>query len=269
MASFALMVCCSAFGAANVLMPTKADPVAKREVSTSTTTTGASLLPTALNLVGSVMELNQQQKALTAECEPTSRELAFVNNMVKEWANAGGKNPLLSSRGIRACEANESYATMVRYAGTGVTIDNSSICWDVFTEADSRRSVWMGYPKAAVAEYCSDGSDNISMCGKNSRKKITNMWAIFDMITFENKDYTQAEASQAAALLEKAAKCSGTKLAAKRLETFGGFVTNTISNLGKPTNTDTVMGAVSNIVGQKGLGNIGGIATVAAQFLDK
>lgn len=268
-ASFLTMVCFNAFGATNVLMPKKADPVAKREASTSTTATGASLLPTALNLVGNVMQLNQQQKALSAECEPTSRDISFVNSLIKEWANAGGQNPLLSSRGIRACGANESYATAVRYAGTGVTIDDSAICWDTFTETEARHAVWTGYPKATVAEYCSDGTDNLSMCSKNSRKKITNMWTLFDLIDFENKDYTKSESSQAAALLEKASKCSGNKLAAKRLETFGGFITSTISNIGKPTNTDSIMGAVSNIVGQKGIGNIGGIANVAAQFLDK
>lgn len=267
--SLVVLICATAFGAANVLMPKKADSVVKRDASTSTTATGASLLPTAANLVLSVIQLNQQQKALTAECEPTSREITFVNNMIKEWANAGGRNPFSASRAVRACSANESYATTVRYAGTSIGVDNSTICWDTFTESEARNAVWSGYPKASVAEYCSDGSDNLSMCGKNSRKKVTNMWTLFDLIDFENKDYTQGEASQAAALLEKATKCSTNKLAAKRLETFGGFITNTIGNLGKTTNTDTVMNAVSGIVGQSGWGNIGGIANVAAQFLDK
>ena len=267
--SLAVLICATAFGAANVLMPKKADSVVKRDASTSTTGTGASLLPTAVNLVASVIQLNQQQKALTAECEPTSRELAFVNNMIKEWANAGGRNPLSSSSHVRPCGANEDYAMRVREAGTSIGIDNSTICWDTFTESEARHAVWANYPKASVAEYCSDGGDNLSMCGKNSRKKVTNMWTLFDMIDFENKDYTQGEASQAAALLEKATKCSTNKLAAKRLETFGGFITNTIGNLGKTTNTDTVMNAVSGIVGQSGWGNIGGIANVAAQFLDK
>ena len=190
--------------------------------------------------------------------------------MIKEWANAGGMNPLNSSRGIRACSSNESYATSVRYAGTSIAVDNSAICWDTFSESEARHAVWAGYPKASTAEYCSDGADNLSMCSKGSRKKVTNMWTLFDMIDFENKDYTKGEASQAAALLEKAAKCSDTKLAAKRLETFGGFITGTINNIGKPTNTESIMGAVSNIVGQSGLGgNIGSIANVAAQFLDK
>ena len=268
-ASLFVFGCVGAFGAANVLVPKKADSVAKRDASTSTTATGASLLPTAINLVGSVMQLNQQQKALAAECEPTTSELNFVNSMIKEWANAGGQNPFNSSSGIRACDGRESYADSVRYAGTSVTIDNSAICWDSFKESEAHHAVWSGYPKAAVAEYCTDGTDSISGCSRNNRKKVTNMWTLFEMIDFENKDYTRGEATQAAALLQKAANCSGTKLSAKRLETFGGFITNTISNLGQPTNTGSIMNAVSSIVGQKGIGNIGGIATVAAQFLDK
>ena len=261
--------CADAFGAANVLVPKKADSVAKREASMSTTAGGASLLPTAVGLVSSVIQLNQQQKALVAECEPTTRELNFVNDMIKEWANAGGQNPFVSSRGIRACDAGENYADMVRYAGTSVGIDNSTICWDTFKDSEARNAVWAGYPKATVASYCSEGGSNVSMCSKGKVKKVTNMWTLFDMIDFDNKDYTQGEATQAVALLEKASKCSGTKLAAKRLETFGGFITNTISSIGQPTNTDSIMGAVSNIVGQSGVGNIGGIANVAAQFLDK
>lgn len=264
-----------AFGAANVLVPKKADSVAKREASTSTTNLGASLLPTAVNLATNVIALNQQQKALTAECEPTSREITFVNNMIKEWAIAGATNPLASSsgvsagaRGMVACKDIDmsSYSDSVAQAGTGIGVD--SICYDTFSNDEARGAVWAGFPKAAVADYCSDGS-MLSVCAKNKRKKMTNMWTLFDMIDFDNKDYTRSESSQAVALLQKASNCSGNKLAAKRLETFGGFITGTISNLGQPTNTGNVMGAVQSIVGQTGIGGIGNLATVASQFLDK
>lgn len=268
-----VVFCCAtnAFGAANVLVPKKADSVAKRDASTSTTNVGASLLPTAANLVGNVIALNQQQKALTAECEPTSREITFVNNLVKEWAIAGATNPLTGgTRGLRECDkdSGETYENTVTRAGTGVTVDPSGVCYDTFSDADARGAVWARFPKAAVVEYCSDGGA-LSMCGKNKRKKMTNMWTIFDMIDFDNKDYTRTEASQAVALLQKATNCSGNKLAAKRLETFGGFITNTISDMGQPTNTGNVMNAVSGIVGQSGIGGIGGLATMASQFLDK
>lgn len=273
---FCSMVCAfggvfDAFGAANVLVPKKADSVAKRESSTSTTNVGASLLPTAATLVSNVVALNQQQKALVAECEPTSREITFVNNLIKEWAIAGATNPLKAgSGGMRPCDKtnDESYEKSITGAGIGVTIDASAICYDTFSDADARGAVWAGFPKAAVVEYCSDG-EMLNMCSKNKRKKMTNMWTLFDMIDFDNKDYTRTEASQAVALLQKATNCSGNKLAAKRLETFGGFITSTISNMGQTTNTGTVMDAVSSIVGQSGVGGLGGLATVASQFLDK
>ena len=259
----------AAFGAANVLVPKKASAVTKQDASASTTNVGASLLPTAVNLATNVIALNQQQKALTAECEPNSREITFVNNLIKEWAIAGATNPLASgSRGMRPCDSGESYESTVTGAGMGVTIDASAICYDTFSDADARGAVWAGFPKAAVVEYCSDGG-TLSMCGKNKRKKMTNMWTLFDMIDFDNKDYTRTEASQAVALLQKATNCSGNKLAAKRLETFGGFITNTISTMGQPTNTGNVMNAVTSIVGQTGIGGIGNLATVASQFLDK
>lgn len=259
----------NAFGAANVLVPKKAASVAKQEASTSATNLGASLLPTAVGLVGNVIALNQQQKALVAECEPTSREITFVNNLIKEWAIAGATNPLSAgSAGMRPCEDGETYESTVTGSGMGVTIDASAICYDTFSVSDARGAVWAGFPKAAVVEYCSDGGA-LSACGKTKRKKMTNMWTLFDMIDFDNDDYTRTEASQAVALLQKATNCSGNKLAAKRLETFGGFITNTISSIGQPTNTGNVMSAVSSMVGQSGVGGLGNLATVASQFLDK
>lgn len=271
---FCVMACvmCAAggaFGAANVLVPKKADSVVKRDAATSTTNLGASLLPTAATLVGNVIALNKQQKELVAECEPTSREITFVNNLIKEWAIAGATNPLAGGSGsMRACDKGETYESTVAGAGMGVAIDASSICYDTFSAADARGAVWAGFPKVALVEYCSDGGA-LSTCGKNKRKKMSNIWTVFDMIDFENKDYTRTEASQAVALLQKASNCSGNKLAAKRLETFGGFITNTISTMGQPTNTGSVMEAVSGIVGQTGISGLGGLATVASQFLDK
>lgn len=265
---FAFAGVCSAFAAANVLVPKKADSVAKQETTTSTTGAGASLLTAAATLTANVIALNQQQKALVAECEPTSRELEFVNKMVKEWAYTGATNPLSGTRGLRACADNETYESTVRQSGTGVTIDTAAVCFDTFSKEDAHGAVWAGFPKAAVAEYCSDGSV-LSMCSKNNRKKMTNMWMIFDMINFDNKDYTNGEASQALALSQKAVNCSGNKLAARRLETFGGFVTDTIGNMGQKTNTGSIMESVGSIIGNTGIGGIGGLAGVATQFLDR
>ena len=89
------------------------------------------------------------------------------------------------------------------------------------------------------------------------------------MINFDNQDYTRSEASQAVALLQKATNCSGNKLAAKRLESFGTFIKSNIANVGQSTNTGNVMDAVSGLVNQSGLSGVGGLANIATQFLDK
>lgn len=257
-----------AYAAVNVLVPKKADSVIKQDSSATTTNMGASLLPTAATLVANVIAMNQQQKALVAECEPTSREIEFVNKMIKEWAYTGVTNPLAGARGLRACAENESYESTVRMAGTGLSIDTASICYDTFSKEEAHGAVWAEFPKATVVEYCTDGS-TLNMCSRNNRKKMTNMWTLFDMINFDNKDYTKAESSQAQALLQKAVNCSGNKLAARRLESFGGFVTSTIGNMGQKTNTGSIMESVGSIVGSTGIGGISSLAGVATQFLDR
>ena len=60
----------------------KASSVAKKE--TSVQNVGGSLLPTALTLYQTVQQLNQQQQELSAECEPSTQEVNWVNKMIKE-----------------------------------------------------------------------------------------------------------------------------------------------------------------------------------------
>ena len=224
---------CTAFGAANVLVPKKANSVAKREEATSVTNVGGSLLPTAINLVGGVMQLNKQQQELVAECKPTQKEITFVNNLVKEWAIAGAANPFES----KTCPSGETYK--LRVSENAGSLDAEDICYDSWSDLEANGAVWAGFPKADVATYCPGGGT----CATSKQKTVTNLYDIFDAIDFEEKDYTKAEAIQANALLEKSAKCSGSKLAAKRLESFGGFVTNAIGNMGQKTNTASVMDA--------------------------
>lgn len=260
------------FGAANVLMPKKADSVAKREASTSMNDVGASIAPTAVNLVTGLIALNQQQKVLVAECEPTARDIDFVNKMIKEWAIAGGVNPLksggINKNGINGCTNGLTYESSVGRLGANMSVGTTSLCYDVFTDADARGAVWAGFPKASKGTYCSDGT-LYSVCPNSKKKTMTNMWVLFDMINFDDKDYTRAEASQAQALRQKAANCSGNKLAAKRLESVGSFVKSSIANAGQTTNTGSIMDAVSGLVNQSGLSGVGGLANVATQFLDK
>ena len=267
--TLAACICANAF-AATVLKPKKAAPVAKQETTTSTTNIGASMLPTAISMVSNVIALSQQQKALTADCYPSSSEITFVNNMVKEWANAGGANPVGAGKKIPACGkdgAKADYKTSVMDKINSQNDNTKKICWDVYNEKEARGAVWQGYPKAVVIEHCEDGDSN----GKCKTKvKSSNMWDIFALISadFGDADYTKSESSQAAALRQKVSNCSDAKLAAKKKEMVGGFITSTIGNMGQTTNTATVMDSVQTIMGQKGLGGIGNLANIAVQFME-
>lgn len=255
----------SVFGA-TVLKPKKAAPVAKQDVSTSTTSVGASMLPTALNLVQGVMALSQQQKALRAECYPTKAEITFVNNLVKEWANAGGVNP---AGGGLECTGGNTYEGTYK-ASLDDDTGQLKVCWDVYSTTEARGAVWQGYPKVVEIDYCSDTTvGTLAKCPQAKRVKASNIWDVFAGIGFTDADFTKSEASQATALLQKVDKCSDAKLAAQRKAAVGGFITGTISNLGQPTNTGSVMDAVTGIMSQKGVGGIGGLANIATQFLDK
>lgn len=254
----------SAFGAATVLTPKKASSVAKREEATSVTNVGGSLLPTAMGLVGNVMQLTKQQKELVAECEPTQKEITFVNNLVKEWAIAGAANPMVTGAfGVRECDGL-SYQDIVSLSSS--SLDDEDLCYEVYTEAEARGAVWAGFPKVTVATYCPNGDT----CAKSKQKTVSNIYEIFNAIDFSEQDYTKSEASQASALLEKSSKCSGSQLAAKRLESFGGFITNTIGSMGQKTNTASVMDAVTGAVGSSGLGGlVGSFGGIAGQLLDR
>lgn len=255
----------SAFGAATVLTPKKASSVAKREESTSVTSVGGSLLPNAIGLVGNVMQLSKQQKELVAECEPTQKEITFVNNLVKEWAIAGAANPMdTGAFGVSECPFSVSYQDRVSEQAS--TLDSEDLCYEVYSDIEARGAVWVGFPKVTVATYCPNGDT----CAKSKQKTISNIYEIFNAIDFSEQDYTKAEASQANALLEKSSKCSGSQLAAKRLESFGGFITNTIGNMGQKTNTASVMEAVTGAVGSSGLGGlVGSFGGIAGQLLDR
>lgn len=247
--------------AAKVLSPKKAAPVAKQETSMTSSNVGASLLPTAIGLVTNVMALSKQQKALTAECQPSENDLSIVNNLVKEWAIAGGAKPM---RGVSECYKKDGYRESVTEMAANKNDTSLRICWDVYGDDEARGAVWAGYPKAEIVEYCEDGD-----CGGNAKKlKTSNVWDILAGIGFSDADYTRAEASQVESLRQKADKCSDTKLAAQKREAVGGLITSTIGGLGQSQNAAGTMDMVKGLIGQQG-GGIGNVANIATQFLGK
>lgn len=236
----------------------KAAPVAAQESSTSANT--ASLVPTVLNLIGTVQQLNAKQKELTAECIPSSQEITFVNNMVKEWAKTGTMNADEVSKrlGMQPCRvARGGYQNAVRIAAD--TDMEEMICYDYFAGDGNDGMPWAGFPMATTATYCSDGSLS---CSGDNRVTVSNVYDIFNLIDFTEEDYYgQNEVTMAANLMNKIESCSNSRLSAKKRELWGEFLTTTINSLGQPTNSGSIMETVSSITGGGGLGSLGSLAT--------
>ena len=244
----------------------KASSVAKKE--TKVQDVGASLLPTAINLYSTIKQLNQQQQALSAECEPTSQEISWVNNMIKEWAKAGGVfSESTAVAGMNKCGTPDGYAASIRQN----VESGGTICYDYFEPSrDGTNNVWVNFPKASVATYYMvDGEYQSSGTAKN-KQVASNIYDIFNLIDFSTEDYTASEATMASKLMEKMEKCAPAKLKAKKLAMWGDFAMTTVGSIGQKTNTGSIAEAVSGIVSSGGgmggaLQSLSGIATQLLQ----
>ena len=243
----------------------KAAPVATKQASA--TDAGASLIPTVVGLVSGVKQLTQQQKQLTAECVPTSQEVNFVNDTMKEWAKTGAMtaDEVERALGMRRCSsASGGYQAAVR---VGVGTDNdTNICYDWFGGSGDEGMIWYKYPVAVSTYYCTDGS--LNSCSEKYRQYVSNIYDVFNLIDFSTADYTAQEATMAAKLISKIENCSYAKLNAKKRAMWGEFLTDTISNMGQNTNTGAIMQAVGGVTGG-GSGALQSLGGIAAQFLDK
>ena len=255
-------------GTAGAVTIKKAAPVATKQASTQDV--GASLLPTALNLVSGIMQLSQGQKALTAECIPTTQEITFVNNIVKEWAKTGAATAeeieTGKMNGMKRCESGETYESSVRVSAD--LDDDGLICYDSY--ADDEYAVWYHFPKASSSYYCTDGS--LTGCGEKSRQYVSNIYDVFNLVDFVEADYTLQEAKMAGNLIAKIEKCSHAKLSARKKAMWGEFLVGTVGGLGQKTNTANIMETVSSMsgtLGGGGLQSLGSLGTLATQFLAK
>lgn len=253
------MVANVAMGAVTVK---KAAPVATQAASSSSTT--ASLVPTVLNLVTNVQQLNAQQKELTTECMPSSAEITFVDNTIKEWAKTGAASAEDVQKQLkrRPCAGGIGYATSVQDAViTGI----DDICYDNFASG-SEGTVWYGFPKVGKVTYCDDGSDTC----KNKKTK-SDIYEIFNLVDFSYEDYTVSEATMAAKILSKVDNCSDEKLSQRKREMWGQFLTTTIGGVGQKTNTSAIMDTVGNITksGTNLTGGLSSLGAMATQFMSK
>lgn len=252
------------------VLPDAAAVVIKKAPTVSTQEKSAvdgvgSLVPTVLGLVNGVQQLTKTQRELEGNCVPTSSEITFVNNMVKEWARVGNDTAdeffWRMGSGARRCSGTESYESLVRM-GAGTDAD---VCYDYINDS---QMVWHNYPVARVVSYCTDGS--YSGCKDKNKKTVSNMYEIFNQIGFVEADYTKQEANQAAKIIARIEECSPAKLSAKKREVWGSFLMDTVSNIGQPTNTGSIMEMVSGVAGSGSIGGaVGNLGSVATQFLMK
>lgn len=258
------LVCATGTPAAAVTI-NKAAPVAAQESSSSTT--AASLLPTVLNLISSVQQLSAKQKALTDECIPSSQEITFVDNVVKEWAKTGAMtaDEVQKRLGRQRCRvAVGGYASAVEIAA-GTDMDEL-ICYDYFAGDGNAGMVWENFPRVGKATYCSDGSP-AGMCSDKNKVTVSDIYDIFNLVDFTEADYSASELTMAGKLMAKIEQCSYSRLSAKKREMWGEFLTGTINSLGEPTNTGSIMQSVSSITGGGGLGaSVGSIGSLATSL---
>ena len=244
----------------------KSSSVKKQEKSNMEAITTGSLLPGVIGLVSNVSALTKQQKELAAECVPTATEISWVNNMVKEYAKAGGSSADSMFSAVtsgRPCDAGETYANDVK-----VTISaNIDPCTERFNKSEDTYMIWKDYPKAAEGSYCADG---MLTCASSKLKHVTNMYKVFGAIDFTVTDLSAEEATMYAKIMEKAEKCAPENISKRNKEAYSSFLTTTIANTGSSTNTGSIMQAVGGLTGGGGgLSGIGSLAPTVTQFLDK
>lgn len=242
----------------------KAAPVATKP--TSVADTGASLVPTVLSLVSGVKQLTQQQKALTAECIPSSAEVNFVNNTIKEWAKTGAKtaDEVQTSLGMKRCTTpTGGYQSTIRIAEG--TDEKDLICYDWFGGSGNDGMVWEKFPMAVSTYYCTDGS--LTGCSDKNKQYVSNIYDVFNLIDFDTADYTQQEAKMAGTLISKIENCSYAKLNAKKKALWGEFLIDTVGGLGQKTNTATIMQTVGGVANSGGMGALQSLGSIATQFM--
>lgn len=267
MKKFLLFFVGTIFMAQNVAMAVtikKAAPVATKQ--TSVADAGASLVPTVIGLVSGVKQLTQQQKALTAECIPSSAEVNFVNNIIKEWAKTGARtaDEVQASLGMKRCAtATGGYASTVRIAEG--TDERDLICYDWFGGSGNDGMVWEKFPMAVSTYYCTDGS--LTGCSDKYKQYVSNIYDVFNLVDFDTTDYTQQEAKMAGVLISKIENCSYARLNAKKKALWGEFLIDTVGGLGQKTNTATIMQTVSGVANSGGMGALQSLGSIATQFM--
>jgi hypothetical protein len=241
----------------------KAAPVATQ--GSAGTSGAASLVPSVIGLVSGVIEMNAKQNALSLDCIPSTTEMTFVDNTMKEWAKTGQ----MTAEQVRAllkrepCGRTDCYATDAEFMNAAGMVPR----YNEFRGAGNDGMVWEGFPKTGKGTFCKDGTGT---CAAKDQETVTDTYDLFNIIDFGPADYLPAEATMAARLLNRVEDCSSGKISAKKKALWGEFLINTAGSLGQSTNTGTIMESVGQIAGSRNAGGaMGSIGAIASQFLAK
>lgn len=263
---FTSLLCMTQFVPADAITIKKAANVATKQNDIKET--GASLLPTVMGLYSGIQEITNKQKALTAECMPSSQEIEFVNRIFKEWIKTGAATEaeVQSSLGnMRPCNtATGGYQASVQIAAA--TEENSMICYDYFDDSGDNGMVWHKYPRAQIAYYCTDDPSNPS-CNEKNKEYVTNMYDLFNLVDFSEQDYTPEETKMAGTLTAKIENCSHSKLSAKKRALWSGFLVGSLGSLGSSTNTGSIMQMVQGSANSGAMGAFKTLGGGLTQFL--
>ncbi|MCL2537922.1 MAG: hypothetical protein FWF34_02460 [Alphaproteobacteria bacterium] len=241
---------------------TKAEPVATARTTSSNT--GGSLVPNVIGLVTGVMAMNQQMKSLGAECEPSTSDIEFVSNMMREYYKTGAS---VEIRGASPCEGANTFQRSAQEAEmtTGMTA-----CFDTWRGVGNDGMVWVGAPRATKASICKKAGG--IGCAQREMIVVSNVYDMFNLIDFGPEDYLPGEGTRAARLLSLVEQCSTSKLSARKRSMWGDFLVTTAGGLGTTTGTAGTMQGVNQILqagGGSPLGSIGGIGQMLLPSLTK
>ncbi len=263
---FIAVLCVAPIASANAAVTIKkASPVASSE-SAGSSGGAASLVPTVVGLVSGIIEMNAKQNALTAECIPSTTEMNFVDNTMKEWAKSGAMTAD-SFKGTLGREKCQNGPDCYRMDVQAVGSSGMGIHYNYFSGAGNTNMVWDGFPKTGIGTYCKNGM--VTGCSGNDIATMSDTYDLFNQIGFGPADYLPSEATMAARLLNKVETCTTAKLSAKKRAMWGEFLVNTASGIGQKTNTGSIMDQVGAISASGGAGALGSLGSIATQFMMK
>jgi len=225
----------------------------------------ANLLPTALNIVGGVMQMTQERRALATECVPTSSDITLVNDLVRAYAMAGGVMTMPSE--IPHCGDDASDAVFSRH----LRDRTGQMCHRRFADA-AADLIWGGFPRADVGCHCRGNATQectgTNACRPGDQERKSNIYDIFGLIGFSDEDLLSGEATRVAAFRQKFERCAPEQVRARQQQLVANFAMGTVAQLGQRQDAATVQANTMELLMQGAAASpLGAIAPLAGMML--